>query len=129
VIVFTDDDDKMKTLVTLLKKLPRPGIVYCATVKKVEELYESLSRWGVPVGKYHGRMTKKERDESQNKFMASSESRDDRDERVRPRRRQGEHPQRHPLSRARIARGVRAGSRPWRSRRQARSLRAPVLAR
>jgi len=27
----------MKTLVTLLKKLPRPGIVYCATVKKVED--------------------------------------------------------------------------------------------
>ncbi len=73
VIVFTDDDEKMKTLVTLLKKLPRPGIVYCATVKKVEELYEALTRWGVPVGKYHGRMNKKERDESQNAFMASSE--------------------------------------------------------
>ena len=73
VIVFTDDDEKMKTLVTLLKKLPRPGIVYCATVKKVEELYEALTRWGVPVGKYHGRMNKKERDESQNAFMASSD--------------------------------------------------------
>jgi ATP-dependent DNA helicase RecQ len=73
VIIFSDDDEKMKTLVTLLKKLPRPGIVYCATVKKVEELYEALTRWGVPVGKYHGRMNKKERDDSQNAFMASSE--------------------------------------------------------
>ena len=73
VIVFGDEDEKMKTLVTLLKKLPRPGIVYCATVKKVEELYEALTRWGVPVGKYHGRLTKKERDESQNAFMASSD--------------------------------------------------------
>jgi hypothetical protein len=73
VIIFSDEDEKMKTLVTLLKKLPRPGIVYCATVKKVEELYEALTRWGVPVGKYHGRMNKGERDASQNAFMESSE--------------------------------------------------------
>ncbi|HVK88759.1 MAG TPA: ATP-dependent DNA helicase RecQ, partial [Kofleriaceae bacterium] len=73
VIVFSDEDEKMKTLVTLLKKLPRPGIVYCATVKKVEELYESLGRWGVPVAKYHGRMNKGDRDESQQRFMESSE--------------------------------------------------------
>ncbi|MBV8761749.1 MAG: ATP-dependent DNA helicase RecQ, partial [Deltaproteobacteria bacterium] len=73
VITFSDEDEKMKTLVTLLKKLPRPGIVYCATVKKVEELYESLTRWGVPTAKYHGRMNKGERDDSQNQFMASSE--------------------------------------------------------
>src|SRR5262249_57241213 len=39
VIVFADEDEKMRTLVTLLKKLPKPGIVYCATVKKVEELH------------------------------------------------------------------------------------------
>jgi ATP-dependent DNA helicase RecQ len=73
VIIFSDEDEKMKTLVTLLKKLPRPGIVYCATVKKVEELYEALTRWGVQVGKYHGRMNKGERDASQNAFMESSE--------------------------------------------------------
>jgi ATP-dependent DNA helicase RecQ len=73
VIVFHDEDEKMKTLVTLLKKLPRPGIVYCATVKKVEELYEALTRWGVPVGKYHGRMNKGERDTSQQAFMDSTE--------------------------------------------------------
>src|SRR5262245_33126383 len=73
VIIFSDEDEKMKTLVTLLKKLPRPGIVYCATVKKVEELYEALTRWGVPVGRYHGRMNKGERDESQQTFMESPE--------------------------------------------------------
>jgi ATP-dependent DNA helicase RecQ len=73
VIIFHDEDEKMRTLVTLLKKLPRPGIVYCATVKKVEELYEALTRWGIPVGKYHGRMNKGERDESQQRFMESTE--------------------------------------------------------
>ncbi|HEY4179759.1 MAG TPA: ATP-dependent DNA helicase RecQ, partial [Kofleriaceae bacterium] len=73
VIPFDDDDEKMRTLVTLLKKLPKPGIVYAATVKKVEELYESLTRHGIAVERYHGRMNKGERDASQNKFMASSE--------------------------------------------------------
>ena len=73
VIIFHDEEEKMRTLVTLLKKLPRPGIVYCATVKKVEELYEALTRWGLPVSKYHGRMNKKERDDSQVRFMESPE--------------------------------------------------------
>ncbi|HWM86838.1 MAG TPA: RecQ family ATP-dependent DNA helicase [Kofleriaceae bacterium] len=70
VIALPGDDDKNRTLVTLLKKLPRPGIVYCATVKKVEELYESLHRHGIPVAKYHGRLTKNERDAEQQRFMA-----------------------------------------------------------
>jgi ATP-dependent DNA helicase RecQ len=70
VIALPGDDDKNRTLVTLLKKLPRPGIVYCATVKKVEELYESLSRHAIPVAKYHGRLTKNERDTEQHRFMA-----------------------------------------------------------
>ncbi len=65
VIVFSDEDEKMRTLVTLLKKLPRPGIVYCATVKKVEELHAALARWGIPVARYHGRLTKNEREAEQ----------------------------------------------------------------
>jgi ATP-dependent DNA helicase RecQ len=70
VIALPGDDDKNRTLVTLLKKLPRPGIVYCATVKKVEELTESLARHGIPVARYHGRLNKNERDEEQARFMA-----------------------------------------------------------
>jgi len=70
VIASPGDDDKNRTLVTLLKKLPRPGIVYCATVKKVEELTESLARHGIPVARYHGRLNKNERDEEQARFMA-----------------------------------------------------------
>ena len=73
VIVLHDEDEKMRTLVTLLKKLPRPGIVYCATVKKVEELHESLYRHGIPVAKYHGRMGKNDRDAEQERFMASKD--------------------------------------------------------
>ncbi|MEZ4404343.1 MAG: ATP-dependent DNA helicase RecQ [Kofleriaceae bacterium] len=73
VITFPGEDDKVKTLVTLLKKLPRPGIVYCATVKKVEELHAALARHGIPVAKYHGRMTKTERDSEQERFMAAKD--------------------------------------------------------
>ena len=70
VIALPGDDEKLKTLVTLLKKLPRPGIIYCATVKKVNSLHEALSRHGIPVAKYHGRLTKKDRTEQQQRFMA-----------------------------------------------------------
>jgi ATP-dependent DNA helicase RecQ len=70
VIALPGDDDKNRTLVTLLKKLPRPGIVYCATVKKVEELTESLGRHGIPVARYHGRLSKNDRDAEQLRFMA-----------------------------------------------------------
>ena len=69
-IALPGEDDKKKTLVTLLKRLPRPGIVYCATVKMVETLYESMARHGIDVTLYHGRLTKKIRDEQQAMFMA-----------------------------------------------------------
>lgn len=69
VIAVPGDDEKNKTLVTLLKKLPKPGIVYCATVKMVNALTERLSRHGIDVTRYHGRLTKKERDANQQQFM------------------------------------------------------------
>ena len=74
VIANPGEDDKKKTLVSLLKKLKRPGIVYCATVKSVQQLGEELARHGLPVAIYHGRMTKKERDESQTRFMDKKSS-------------------------------------------------------
>lgn len=70
-IALPGDDEKLKTLVTLLKKLPKPGIVYSATVKQVEVLYEALYRHGIKVAKYHGRMTKRDRDSNQQHFMDS----------------------------------------------------------
>jgi ATP-dependent DNA helicase RecQ len=70
VIATPGDDDKNKTLITLLKKLPKPGIVYCATVKMVNSLHEKLYRHGIPVVKYHGRLTKKEREANQQEFMS-----------------------------------------------------------
>ncbi len=73
VMALPSEEDKLKTLVTLLKRLPRPGIVYCATVKKVEELYESLHRHAIPVARYHGRMSKKDRDTEQERLMEAKD--------------------------------------------------------
>ena len=44
------------------------GIIYCATIKEAERLYESLKPRS-PVGLYHGKLAPAERKASQNAFM------------------------------------------------------------
>jgi len=53
----------------LIRKLRRPGIVYCATTKAVDELYAALTRARVPVARYHGKMTATGRGDAQQHFM------------------------------------------------------------
>lgn len=45
------------------------GIIYCATKKNVDVLYEKLLREGVSVARYHAGMSNEERKESQNDFI------------------------------------------------------------
>ena len=45
------------------------GVVYCATVREAERLYERLSD-KFPLGLYHGKMSAADRKETQNRFMA-----------------------------------------------------------
>ena len=52
----------------LLKRLTRPGIVYCATTKAVDEIYAALRRARIPAVRYHGKMTKTERIKAQKRF-------------------------------------------------------------
>lgn len=47
----------------------QPGIVYAATRKEVDDLYERLSRSGIPAGRYHAGLPDKEREESQEAFL------------------------------------------------------------
>ncbi|WP_018753025.1 DNA helicase RecQ [Paenibacillus sanguinis] len=47
----------------------QPGIVYAATRKEVDDLYERLSRSGIPAGRYHAGLSDKEREESQEAFL------------------------------------------------------------
>ena len=45
------------------------GIIYCATRKRVDELYNNFSKKGYDVSRYHGGMSPGERTENQEKFM------------------------------------------------------------
>ncbi len=46
------------------------GIVYTASVKTATELYEWFQENGITVGRYHGKLRTREREEMQAKFMA-----------------------------------------------------------
>jgi ATP-dependent DNA helicase RecQ len=59
-----------------LKRLQRPGIVYCATTKAVDAIWTTLQGPGVrhriPALRYHGKMKAAEREEAQHRFMLPS---------------------------------------------------------
>ncbi len=60
---------KYEAAARLLRRLPRPGIVYCATTKAVDEVYAALVRAQIPVARYHGKMKAADRTASQRRFM------------------------------------------------------------
>ena len=61
--------EKDAALKMMLRDSPGVGIVYVATVREAERLYETL-RGDIAVGVYHGKMAAAERKEMQNRFMA-----------------------------------------------------------
>ena len=71
VVPCDSEDDKRRELIQFLRRLRRPGIVYCATVKEVEELGALCKLGRIPAEIYHGRLTKAERDHAHKRFMSS----------------------------------------------------------
>ncbi|HXJ22086.1 MAG TPA: RecQ family ATP-dependent DNA helicase [Polyangia bacterium] len=63
------EGDKLRQLGLLIAQLRRPGIVYCATVRAVDELYVALRHGKIPVERYNGKMTTEEREKAQASFM------------------------------------------------------------
>ena len=61
--------DKLRQLGKLIQRLRRPGIVYCATVRAVDDLYVALRHGKIPVERYNGKMTGDEREKAQASFM------------------------------------------------------------
>jgi ATP-dependent DNA helicase RecQ len=59
---------KFESAGKLLRKLPRPGIVYCSTTKAVDQVYVSLQRARISSMRYHGKMKKADRDNAQRRF-------------------------------------------------------------
>lgn len=47
----------------------QPGIIYAATRKEVDDLYQRLRENGIPAGRYHAGLTDRERDEAQEAFL------------------------------------------------------------
>jgi ATP-dependent DNA helicase RecQ len=65
------EGDKLRVLGKLIQRLRRPGIIYCATVRAVDELYVALRHGKIPVERYNGKMTTDEREKAQASFMAT----------------------------------------------------------
>ncbi|MGV3463981.1 MAG: DNA helicase RecQ [Heyndrickxia sp.] len=51
------------------KNEDQSGIIYAATRKEVERLYQQLNNLGIRVGKYHAGMSENERDRNQEEFL------------------------------------------------------------
>ncbi|MCP3983694.1 MAG: ATP-dependent DNA helicase RecQ [bacterium] len=60
---------RLRALARLALRVRRPGIIYCSTTREVDEIWAVLKRFGVPVHRYHGKMTQADRRKSQNSFM------------------------------------------------------------
>ncbi len=62
-------DEKLRQLAKLVRRLPRPGIVYCSTTKAVDDVWLGLRLIKVPCARYHGKMTDKDRTAHMARFM------------------------------------------------------------
>jgi ATP-dependent DNA helicase RecQ len=65
------EDMKRRELIQYLRRLRRPGIVYCSTVKDVEDLGALCKLAQIPAEIYHGRLAKADRDKAHVRFMSS----------------------------------------------------------
>ncbi|RJG00027.1 RecQ family ATP-dependent DNA helicase [Noviherbaspirillum saxi] len=73
-IAVTDESEKLMQTMRLAKEDVGSGIIYAATIKAVEEVYEALHEAGESVTYYHGQLSGKIRSQNQDAFM-SGESR------------------------------------------------------
>ncbi|MEB2310978.1 MAG: DEAD/DEAH box helicase [Polyangiaceae bacterium] len=60
---------RQRTLVSLVMRLERPGIVYCATPREVDAVHGALRALRVPVHRYHGELPAGERAGEQLNFL------------------------------------------------------------
>ena len=74
VIPTVNNQAKLSRIVDLIGREPEEatGIIYTASVKSADELYEFLTGRGISVGHYHGKMATRERERVQAEFMAGT---------------------------------------------------------
>lgn len=68
-VVHATGNERVRALTRFIKRLRRPGIVYCSTTKTVDQLYGALRLMHLPVHRYHGKMPAKDRNREQEMFM------------------------------------------------------------
>ncbi len=64
------EDEKLARLLAMVQELQGDGLVYAATVRSVEAVYEALAAAGVSATRYHGRLPAAERRANQEAFMS-----------------------------------------------------------
>ena len=68
-VLCCEGDVRLRAVVRLLRRLRRPGIVYCATRREVDIIYALMQRFDIPSHRYHGGMTATERNDQQERYM------------------------------------------------------------
>ena len=74
VIPAVNNQAKLSRIVDLIAREPADatGIIYTASVKSADQLYDFLTERGISVGHYHGKMAARERERVQAEFMAGT---------------------------------------------------------
>ncbi|MBK4736365.1 RecQ family ATP-dependent DNA helicase [Noviherbaspirillum pedocola] len=69
VVQVTSEDERLAELLRAVDAQGGSGIVYCATVAAVEAVHAALAERGASVSLYHGRLSAKDRQQNQDRFM------------------------------------------------------------
>ncbi|WP_438000799.1 ATP-dependent DNA helicase RecQ [Sorangium sp. So ce185] len=69
VIRTPNEEKKRERLLRVLEEERGVGIAYTATVRTANDLHRWLADQGISVGRYHGQMRPREREEAQQRFM------------------------------------------------------------
>ena len=68
-VVKCKGDQRARALMRLVRRLRRPGIVYCTTTREVDSVYVVLRKLGIPAHHYHGKMNAGDRQKEQELYM------------------------------------------------------------
>jgi ATP-dependent DNA helicase RecQ len=63
-------EEKERALLDIIRSTPGSGIVYVATIKRVEEIHAWLGSQEILSERYHGQLSKREREQAQRRFMS-----------------------------------------------------------
>ena len=69
-LIRCSGDDRFRALLRLAQRLRRPGLIYCATRREVDEVYTLLGGFGIRAHRYHAGMNAADRQREQRAFMS-----------------------------------------------------------